>query len=233
MRRRLLDWALTRAGGPDGAAVAALLPQLERAVPATPGGAALVRELCEDPRWPARHLAGRVLGRMVPAGAMAPPEAWERLLVLAADPSPLVRESVPHGMAALVRAAPEAGALLEQLLEDAAAPIGRRRAAARSLVLLALDPETAEEAARLLSVAARAEGGVARGIGAVVLGRGIGRRDPVLARRIAETWRADGHPVLADQAGRALRQLAADAPTPVTALSGARSAVRPAAAKPS
>jgi hypothetical protein len=208
MRRALLEHALDRACGPSGARFAAILPRLARTVPATPAGARLVRELCADPRWAARHLAGRSLPRLVPA-AMPLDEAWERLIALAADEEALVREAAPHGLGELALASPEAAGRLERLIEDAGAPRLARRAAVRSLIVVV--PVDEQLAARLLRTAALAGDGAGRGVGAVVLGRGLGARDPGWARRLAEEWAASDEPVLREQARRALRGPLADA----------------------
>jgi hypothetical protein len=204
MRHRLLEWALTRASQPESAQYAAMLPRMERSVPRSPSGAELVLRLCDDERWAARFLAARALGRMVP-DLVAADDAWRRLLALAADDAPVVREAVPVGMAAVVAREPAAGERLERLLFDTAAPWLARRAAVRSLVPLTLSPATEALGERLLRAVALADADISRGTGAVVLGRGIGARAPEHARRIAEEWAASGEEPLRRQAARALR----------------------------
>lgn len=203
MRHPLLEWTLTRASAADGAKYAAALPRMERSVARTASGAKLVLRLCEDERWAARYLAARRLGRLVPE-LVATDEAWRRLLVLAADHVPVVREAVPVGMAALVEREPVAGQRLERLLLDRSAPRLTRRAAVRALVPLTLCPTTEELGERLLRAVALADAEVSRGIGAVILGRGIGASDPEHARRIASAWAISDEEALHRQAARAL-----------------------------
>ncbi|MFP5361582.1 MAG: hypothetical protein ACLGI5_02490 [Thermoleophilia bacterium] len=215
MRRLLLGYMLDRAAAPEGAALAAMLPRLERAVPATRKGAQIVRGLCADERWTARHLAGRVMGRL-PDDAMSSDEAWGRLLALAADEHPMVREGAPYGLAALAARDAAMAARAEALLTDAGAPRSARRAVLRSIVALCAEPPTRPLGERLLRTAALADEGVNRGVGAVVLSRGIGARDPELARRIATEWATAPEPALRREADRALRvKLPVDAPAPV------------------
>jgi hypothetical protein len=205
VHRALLNWSLTRASAAGGEAFAARgLTRLERAVPRTARGAALVRALCTDERWAARYLAARTVGRMAP-DLIPVEEAWERLLTFADDAHRAVRDGAAFGIAELVAHAPEATEDLERLLGDAATPRAARRAALRSLVLLAVRPETAHAGARLLRLAALAGGGTARGVGAVILGRGIAARDPGRALGIARDWAASDEPELRAQAERALR----------------------------
>lgn len=204
MKAPLTSWVLTRACEPGGTRFAAMLPRLDRAVPCTRAGAERVRALCDDERWSARYVAGRALGRMAPEPIDAG-EVWERLLRLAHDDSSFVREAVPFGIAALVERAPSAAQPLERLLTDAAAPRAERRAALRSLVLLAPAAATRDLGARLLRAAAMQDSGINCGVGAVILGRGIGARDPALARRIAQDWSESAEPALRRQGARALR----------------------------
>jgi hypothetical protein len=206
MRHRLLERTLTKASEPQATKYAAMLPHLERSVARTPSGAELVLRLCDDDRWAARFLAARVLGRMVP-DLVEIDDAWRRLLALAVDDSPIVREAVPVGMAALVERDPSAGERLERLLLDAAAPRLARRAALRSLVPLTLSAATAALGERLLRAVAVEDGDISRGVGAVVLGRGIGAHAPEQARRIAAEWATGEEEPLRRQAARALRVL--------------------------
>lgn len=210
MGHRLLERMLTKASAPEGATYAAMLPRLERTVTRTRSGADLVRRLCDDERWSARYLAGRTLGRMVP-DLVETDEAWRRLLTLAIDDSPFVREAVPVGIASLVERDPSSGERLEQLLADPAAPRLERRAALRSLVPLTLSPATQALGERLLRAAALADAGINQGVGAILLGRGIGARDPEHARRIAAEWAASAETPLRRQAARALRGPLGDA----------------------
>jgi hypothetical protein len=136
-------------------------------------------------------------------------EAWERLLALAADAEALVREAAPHGLGELLLRAPGAADRLERLVRDAGAPRLARRAAVRSLIVVA--PVEGELAARLLRSAALADGDASRGVGAVILGRGIGARDPEWARQLAHQWAASDEPVLREHARRALRGPLAEA----------------------
>ncbi|HUR85478.1 MAG TPA: hypothetical protein VMY78_09045 [Solirubrobacteraceae bacterium] len=210
MKHRLLEWTLTKASGPDGDRYAAMLPRMERSVPRTERGVELVRRLCEDERWAARYLAARAVGRMVP-DLIEVDEAWRRLLAMAVDESPIVREAVPVGIAALVQREPSAGERLERLLDDGAAPRLARRAGLRSLVALTLSPGTRALGERLLRAAALAGPDAHHGVGAVILGRGIGARDPEHARRIAAEWAASPEAPLREQAARASRGALADA----------------------
>lgn len=203
MKRPLLEWMLTKASAADGAKYAAALPRMARSVTRTASGAALVLRLCEDDRWAARFLAARTLGRMAPE-LVGTDEAWRRLLVLAADDVPVVREAVPFGMAAIVEREPVAGQRLERLLLDRNAPRLTRRAAVRALVPLTLCPATEELGERLLRAVALADPQVSRGIGAVILGRGIGASAPEHARRIASAWATSDEEALQRQAARAL-----------------------------
>ncbi len=216
MRRALLGWMLGRAAAPGGESFAVMLPRLEGAVPRTPTGAQMARELCADDRWPARHLAGRVLGRF-PADTLDPGEAWSRLLALAGDEHPVVREGVPFGLAELAAREPAVAERLEGLLTGAEAPRAARRAALRSLVTLVADPATRAAGERLLRVSALADAGINRGVGAVILGRGIAARDPELALRIAHEWANAPEPALRRQAARALRGPLLHAPGPAPA----------------
>ena len=208
MATRLLGRILRGASAPERTAFAArILPALERAVPRTPGGAAFVRSSCADESWASRYLAGRAIGRMVPDFIPAD-EAWARLLDLSGDKVTPVREAVPFGLAEVVRRAPKVEADLERLVADSAAPSSARKAALRSLVLLAVDPETAEFADRLLAVAARAGGSMAAGVGPVIIGRGISARDPRRAAEILDRWSASDDAVLQNQASLARRRVA-------------------------
>jgi hypothetical protein len=223
MHRALLSWSLTRASAPGGEAFAARsLQRLQRAIPRTERGAALASELATDERWAARYLAARVLARMAPD--LVPADAaWERLVALARDDRRAVREGASYGFAELVVRVPPAAEWLERLLTDGAADSTARRAALRSLVVLAVEPETAELGARLLGGAARGDERLARAVGAVILGRGIAARDPERAMQIIREWLASGDPVLRAQAERALRgPLSTRARTRTTATAGAR-----------
>jgi hypothetical protein len=223
MHRALLSWSLTRASAPGGEAFAARsLPRLQRAVPRTERGAALASALSTDERWAARYLAARVLARMAPD--LVPADAaWERLVALARDDHRAVREGASYGFAELVVRVPPAAERLERLLTDGAADSTARRAALRSLVVLAVQPETAELGARLLRSTARGHERLARGVGAVILGRGIAARDPERAMQIVRDWLASGDPVLRAQAERALRgPLSTRGRTRTAATAGAR-----------
>jgi hypothetical protein len=204
VRRALLGWMLGRAAAPDGARFAAMLPRLEGAVPRTAAGAQMAREMCSDERWSARYLAGRVLGRFPPE-ALDPDDAWTRLLALAGDEHTVVREAAPFGLAALAAREPATAERMAVLLTDAGAPRAARRAALRSLVPLVVDPPTRAAGERLLREAALTDAGINRGVGAVILGRGIAARDPELALRIAHEWENSPEPALRRHAARALR----------------------------
>lgn len=203
---RLLRWVLRRASSPEHLGFAArILPRLDRAIPRTATGAEFVRLSSTDGHWAARYLAARSMGRMAP-DLVEVEEAWSWLLELARDQVVAVREGVPFGLAELVQRCPTTATRLERLLLDAAAPPRERKAALRSLVILAVTPETAELAERLLPAAARAGGWVAAGVGPVIIGRGIGRRDPQRASKILAEWSASDDAVLREQAARALRR---------------------------
>jgi hypothetical protein len=203
---RLLRWVLRRASCPEHLGFAArILPRLEGAIPRTETGAEFVRSSCADPHWAARYVAARSIGRMAP-DLLQPAEVWDRLLELAEDHVAAVREGVPFGLAEVVRRCPTTQGRLERLIVDTSAPARERKAALRSLVILAIGTETSECAERLLSAAARAGGRGAAGVGPVIIGRGIGRRDPERALRILAEWSAGDDPVLREQAARALRR---------------------------
>jgi hypothetical protein len=225
MNHRLLDWTLTKASEPTGGKYAALLPRMERSVPRTRRGADLVRRLCEDERWAARFLAARALGRMVP-DLVDVDNAWRLLLMLAVDDSPLVREAVPVGIASLVERQPSASERLERLLNDGTAPRLARRAGLRSLVPLTLGSGTHALGERLLRAAALAGPELHQGIGAVIVARGIGARDPEHARRIAAEWAASTEVPLRRQAARALRGALAHAEDGAEPQRGSRSLER-------
>ena len=91
---------------------------------------------------------------------------------------------------------------LEQLLTDTRAHRAERRAALRSLVVLAVTPSTAGVAEHLLAGAARM--GVP-GVGALIIGRGVAQRDPDRAEGILRDWSSSPHPALREQAARAQR----------------------------
>lgn len=182
-----------------------MLPVLDRAVPRTRSGAEFARASCAERCWAARYLAARTIGRMVP-DLVGVAEAWARLLELAADEVAAVREGAAFGVAEVVSRCPSEVAQLERLVVDTAAPPASRKAALRSLIPLATDPGTAELAERLLVAAARAGGWVAAGVGPVIVGRGIGRRDPERASKILAEWSASDDAVLREQAARALRR---------------------------
>lgn len=206
VRRLLLDRALTRASAPGGEGyAAAMLPRLERTVPRTPLGAALVRSLCTDERWAARYLAARALAGLAPAH-VEPAEAWECLLALARDPLAAVRQGAAWGLGTLViRAREQTAPWLERLLADPDAQRSERKAALRSLVVLALEPATSELAERLLRRTALAPDPLARGVW-VLVSRGIGARDPQRAQAILDTWSASEQSALREQAARAQRR---------------------------
>jgi len=203
---RLLKWVLRRASSPEHLGFAArILPRLGGAIPRTETGAEFVRLSCTAEDWAARYLAARSIAHMTP-DLIATAEVWGRLLGLARDQVAAVREGVPFGIAEVVQRCPIAATRLECLLVDTAAPSQERKAALRSLVILAVAPGTAELAERLLHAAARAGGSVAAGVGPVIVGRGIGRRDPERAFKILTDWLASDDPVLREQASRAMRR---------------------------
>jgi len=146
--------------------------------------------------------------------------------MLAVDDSPFVREAVPVGIASLVERQPSASERLERLLGDRTAPRLARRAGLRSLVALTLGSGTQALGERLLRVAALAGPELHQGVGAVILARGIGARDPELARRIAAEWAASAEVALRGQAARALRGALARADDGAEPQSGARSRER-------
>jgi hypothetical protein len=69
---------------------------------------------------------------------------------------------------------------------------------------VAVTPATAALGERLLRQAALAREPVS-GIGAVIIARGIGGRDPVAARAIARAWLASDQPALQAAGARALQ----------------------------
>ena len=205
MHRALLSWSLTKASAPGEEAFAAsCLPRLERAVPRNRRGAALARNLVGDERWAARYVGARALGRLAPE-PIAVDEAWAGLLTLAGDRERTVREGAAAGLAELVTRAPETAPRLERVLTDPAAGAGARRAAVRSLIVLSVQPQTAELGARLLRAAALAGDRSGRGLGAGVIGRGIAAQDRDRALGIAREWAASAEPALRAQGERALR----------------------------
>lgn len=207
MHRALLSWSLTKASAPGEEAFAAsCLPRLERAVPRNRRGAALARNLIGDERWAARYVGARALGRLAPE-PIALDEAWAGLLTLAGDRERTVREGAAAGLAELVTRVPEAAPRLERVLTDPAADAdaGARRAAVRSLIVLSVQPQTAELGARLLRAAALAGDRSGRGLGAGVIGRGIAAQDRDRALGIAREWAASAEPALRAQGERALR----------------------------
>jgi hypothetical protein len=96
--------------------------------------------------------------------------------------------------------------LLERLLGDPAAPRAQRRAALRSLVLLAVTPATAQVAERLLRDVALDDERLGPGAEAVVT-RGVGTRDPARARAILGSWAASPELVLRRRGTRGLERL--------------------------
>jgi len=205
VHRALLSWSLTKASAPGEEAFAAsCLPRLERAVPRNRRGAALARNLVGDERWAARYVGARALGRLAPE-PITVDEAWAGLLTLAGDRERTVREGAAAGLAELVTRVPEAAPRLERVLTDPAADVGARRAAVRSLIVLSVQPQTAELGARLLRAAALAGDRSGRGLGAGVIGRGIAAQDRDRALGIAREWAASAEPALRAQGERALR----------------------------
>ncbi|MEA2250217.1 MAG: hypothetical protein QOI62_3193 [Solirubrobacteraceae bacterium] len=206
MRRRLLNRLLTRASAPGDTGLASqVLPSLARAVPRTPSGARLVRELHADDRWAARYLAARVIPRFVP-DHLAADEAWHLLLRLADDDAAVVRQGAAFGLGELAIAESDARTLLERLLDDAARPRAQRRAALRSLTLLAVTPSTEDLAERLLRDAVLADEGLAPGA-EVVVTRGIGPRDRERALEILRGWVASSEPILRRHGARGIERL--------------------------
>ena len=206
---RLLRRVLRRASSPEHAGFAArVLPVLDGAVPRSPSGAEFLHSSCTDEHWAARYLAARSLPRMVP-DLIGFEETWALLLGLACDPVVAVREGVPFGLAGVVQRCPEAVAPLKRLIVDSTAASAERKAALRSLILLAVDPGTADVSEGLLRAAAHAGGWVTAGVGPVIIRRGIASRDPERATEILREWLDSGDPVLQEQATRALRPVAA------------------------
>jgi hypothetical protein len=213
MRRRMLRWALDRAEREENTAFAAVtLPRLERSIPATDKGAQLVRSLVDDERWTGRYVGALALPRFVPERVPAA-DAWALLLRLAADCSAIVRQGAAIGVGRLVIRAPSELDRLERLLVNPEAPLAERRAALRSLVVVAETEETVATAERLLRRTVLCQDRLAASVGTIVT-RGLGARDPGRALMMLRDWAQSDNEALRECGRRALDRWEARAEVP-------------------
>ena len=197
-----------RSKSPEAAVLG--LQRLENRIP--PGGEGLAKalELSNRDDWPARYLAGKVLGRYADVDAAA---AVQRLARLAEDKDRFVREGSAFGLGKAWLSG--RGDVREMILRVAQeqGPAQRRAVAFSAVAVMRESPELDLDAvAPLLEEPLNAAGPRdTRQIGRQIVGQTFASEAPELAMELVERWAGSANAKLRGEAARALSEVLREA----------------------
>ena len=197
-----------RSKSPEAAVLG--LQRLENRIP--PGGEGLAKalELSNRDDWPARYLAGKVLGRYADVDAAA---VVQRLARLAEDKDRFVREGSAFGLGKAWLSG--RGDVREMILRVAQeeGPAQRRAVAFSAVAVMRESPELDLDAvAPLLEEPLNAAGPRdTRQIGRQIVGRTFASEAPELAMELVERWAGSANAKLRGEAARALSEVLREA----------------------
>ena len=181
------------------------LQRLENRIPSGGEGLAKALELSDRDDWPARYLAGKVLGRYADVDAVT---VVQRLARLAEDKDRFVREGSAFGLGAAWLSG--RGEVREMILRVAReeGPAQRRAVAFSAVAVMRESPELDLEAvAPLLEEPLNAAGPRdTRQIGRQIVGRTFAGEAPELAMELVERWAGSGNAKLRGEAAGALSE---------------------------
>ena len=197
-----------RSKSPEAAVLG--LQRLENRIP--PGGEGLAKalELSNRDDWPARYLAGKVLGRYADVDAAA---VVQRLARLAEDKDRFVREGSAFGLGKAWLSG--RGDVREMILRVAQeqGPAQRRAVAFSAVAVMRESPELDLDAvAPLLEEPLNAAGPRdTRQIGRQIVGQTFASEAPELAMELVERWAGSANAKLRGEAARALSEVLREA----------------------